>query len=36
VGDTNFMPVLDDVRLISQYLLEMYDALVPAFEASRS
>lgn len=31
VGDTNFMPVLDDVRLISQYLLEMYDALVPAF-----
>jgi ATP adenylyltransferase len=35
-GDTNFLPVLDDVRLISQHLLDMYDALVPAFRSQPS
>ncbi len=29
VGDTNFLPVLDDVRVISQYLEDMYDTLAP-------
>ncbi len=29
VGDTNFLPVLDDVRVISQYLEEVYDTLAP-------
>lgn len=30
VGDTNFMPVLGDTRVVSQHLLELYDALAPA------
>ncbi len=30
-GDTNFMPVLGDVRVIPQALLELYDRLAPAF-----
>ena len=31
-GDTNFMPVLSDVRVISQSLLEIYDKLAPLFQ----
>ena len=31
VGDTNFIPVLSDVRVISQHLQEMYDDLLSAF-----
>jgi ATP adenylyltransferase len=30
-GDTNFMPVLADVRVMPQHLLATYDALRPAF-----
>ena len=30
-GDTNFMPVLADVRVMPQYLLDTYDRLRPAF-----
>ncbi len=30
-GDTNFMPVLGDVKVMPQYLLETYDRLRPAF-----
>lgn len=32
-GDTNFMPVVGDVRVIPQHLLESYDRLRPFFEA---
>jgi ATP adenylyltransferase len=28
-GDTNFMPVLEGTRVISQHLLETYDLLAP-------
>ena len=31
VGDTNFMPVLADVRVMPQALLEQYDVLHPLF-----
>jgi|SRR5581483_11361733 len=31
-GDTNFMPVLADVRVIPQHLLETYDRLRAAFD----
>jgi ATP adenylyltransferase len=31
-GDTNFMSVLADVRVISQSLMETYDKLAPLFE----
>jgi ATP adenylyltransferase len=31
IGDTNFMAVLDDVRVISQHLTEIYDSLAPLF-----
>jgi ATP adenylyltransferase len=31
-GDANFMPVLGDTRVISQGLLEAYDALLPEFQ----
>jgi ATP adenylyltransferase len=34
-GDTNFMPVLADVKVVPQHLLETYDRLREAF-ASRS
>ena len=30
-GDTNFMPVMDEVRLIPQHLMESYDQLKPYF-----
>ncbi|MBI2988826.1 MAG: HIT domain-containing protein [Deltaproteobacteria bacterium] len=30
-GDTNFMPVVGEVRVISQHLLESYDRLSPFF-----
>jgi ATP adenylyltransferase len=30
-GDTNFMPVLGDVRVMPQHLLETYERLRPAF-----
>jgi len=29
VGDTNFMPVLGEVHVISQHLTEIYDSLAP-------
>ena len=32
-GDTNFMPVLGDVRVIPEGLESMYDRLVPLFDA---
>lgn len=32
VGDTNFMPVLDDVRVMPEHLLATYDRLLPLFE----
>jgi ATP adenylyltransferase len=32
-GDTNFMPVVADTRVISQGLLDAYDALLPEFKA---
>ncbi|MEK7378526.1 MAG: HIT domain-containing protein [Candidatus Binatota bacterium] len=31
-GDTNFMPVVAEVKVISQHLLESYDRLSPFFE----
>lgn len=31
-GDTNFMPVVGEVRVISQHLLESYDRLSPFFK----
>ncbi|NIO10053.1 MAG: HIT domain-containing protein [Deltaproteobacteria bacterium] len=31
-GDTNFMPVMDEVRVIPQHLLEVYDQLKPYFD----
>jgi ATP adenylyltransferase len=31
-GDTNFMPMLADTRVISQHLFEAYDRLLPLFE----
>jgi ATP adenylyltransferase len=31
-GDTNFMPVVADVRVMPQHLLESYDKLLPHFE----
>ena len=33
-GDTNFMPVIADVRVVSQSLEQVYDTLLPAFQAS--
>jgi ATP adenylyltransferase len=33
-GDTNFMPVLDDTKVVSQALLDTYDALLPAFRST--
>ena len=32
-GDTNFMPVLADVKVVPQHLLETYDRLRVAFES---
>jgi ATP adenylyltransferase len=32
-GDTNFMPVLGEAKVISQALSEAYDALAPAFRS---
>ena len=34
VGDTNFMPVLGDVRVVSQHLLELYDLLSARLSAA--
>ncbi|GAB4279474.1 MAG: HIT domain-containing protein [Deferrisomatales bacterium] len=34
VGDTNFMPVLGDVRVVSQHLEETYDQLAARLPAS--
>ena len=31
VGDTNFMPVVADVRVMPEYLQQTYDKLVPLF-----
>lgn len=31
-GDTNFMPVVGEVRVMSQHLLESYDRLIPFFK----
>lgn len=36
VGDTNFMPVLGGVGVISQHLLEVYDALVSRLETGEN
>ncbi len=33
-GDTNFMPVFGDVKVISQGLQEAYDALLPYFRST--
>ena len=30
-GDTNFMPVISDTRVVAQALTELYDQLLPAF-----
>lgn len=34
-GDTNFMPVIADVRVMPQHLLETYDTLYPRFAPLR-
>jgi ATP adenylyltransferase len=31
-GDTNFMPVVGEVRVMPQHLLDTYDRLLPAFD----
>jgi ATP adenylyltransferase len=36
VGDTNFMPLLSEVRVIPEHLETMYDRLKPLFEAVAS
>jgi ATP adenylyltransferase len=32
-GDTNFMPVVGETKVISQHILETYDTLKPGFDA---
>jgi len=32
VGDTNFLPVLSDIRTMPEYLHDTYDRLLPAFQ----
>jgi len=32
-GDTNFMPVIGETKVISQHILETYDCLKPGFDA---
>jgi len=32
-GDTNFMPVIDETRVMPQHLLDSYDRLQPYFES---
>jgi ATP adenylyltransferase len=34
-GDTNFMPILSDVRVMPQYLEETFERLAPHFEGVR-
>ena len=34
VGDTNYMPLISEVRVIPEHLEALYDRLRPAFEAS--
>jgi len=34
-GDTNFMPVLGEVKVIPQALLDLYDLLAPEFDANK-
>jgi ATP adenylyltransferase len=34
-GDTNFMPVIGEVKVMPQHLLESYDQLYPLFASSR-
>ncbi len=34
VGDTNFMPMLADVRVIPEHLEAMYDRLQPLFDST--
>ncbi|MBI5014293.1 MAG: HIT domain-containing protein [Deltaproteobacteria bacterium] len=36
VGDTNFMPVIGDVRVVSQHLLDVYDGLAARFSTDRA
>jgi ATP adenylyltransferase len=33
VGDTNFMPAVGEVSVISQHLADMYESLAPCFRA---
>ena len=35
-GDTNFMPVLGDVRVVPQHLLESWEVLYPRFAPLRT
>ena len=32
-GDTNFMPIIGEVKVMSEHLVETYDQLAPAFAA---
>ncbi len=34
-GDTNFMPILGEAKVIPQHLMDTYDRLLPAFKAKR-
>lgn len=36
VGDTNFMPAVGEVKVISQHLTDMYDSLSPHLQGSGS
>jgi ATP adenylyltransferase len=31
VGDTNFMPLLGEVKVVSEHILTTYDRLAPLF-----